>query len=59
MVNYYYSLLVDFQKVNHAFSQVISGIMTMPKVYAYMNASDLMDYLKIQDNYNKIETETL
>lgn len=59
MVNYYYSLLVDFQKVNHAFSQVISGIMAMPKVYAYMNASNLMDYLKIQDNYNKIETETL
>ena len=59
MVSYYQSLLIDFQKVNQAFSQVISGIMTMPNVYAYMNASTLMDYLKIQENYNKIEKETL
>ena len=59
MVNYYQSLLIDFQKVNHAFGQVISGIMTLPNVYAYMNASTLMDYLKIQENYNKIEKETL
>lgn len=59
MVNYYYSLLVDFQKVNHAFSQVISGIITMPTIHAYLNKSSLMDYLKIQENYNKIETETL
>lgn len=59
MVNYYQSLLIDFQKVNQAFGQVISGIMTLPNVYAYMNASILMDYLKIQENYSKIEQETL
>lgn len=59
MVNYYQSLLIDFQKINQAFGQVMSGIMTLPNVYAYMNASILMDYLKIQDNYNKIEKETL
>lgn len=59
IVNYYQSLLVDFQKVNHAFGQIVQGIIAMPTVYAYLNKNDLIEYLKIQEKYGQTETETL
>lgn len=59
MVTYYQCLIIDFKKVNEAFSQIIEGVMGLPTVYAYLNMSSLADYKNIQEDYNKVEEETI
>lgn len=59
MVTYYQCLLIDFKKVNEAFSQIVKGVIVLPTVYAYLNMSSLAEYKDIQEDYNKVEQETL